>query len=349
MVKMRAGDTVIVCGASADIAQFEPFEWPEHALVWVGVGCGFLDWVGPVPEDASEDARDEIARAYVRVVCDAPMDLERAARGVSSWLRLIERAAKVPCAMVIACGGVRVSAVPFFKVIWNHRTVTVSGESFRVTTKRRACDEVGSTLLPRRILAKRGISVDDEAYTVVSRCKRSIYIRPRDRCALCDAPIWSRFSTFVRADERGQAGRASSECSWMRISVCATCPVRSFRIWRTEFTVANQVSEQTATLFDEGAHESAWQAGGRVVVTLALALTSNSAPNAGTFAAALASALRDMKLLRIVAERFVLPVANVGPPVGTPVGPPVGPSGAPRALGILIERYTDFDELSRFE
>ncbi len=70
---------MIVCGASADIAQFEPFEWPEHALVWVGVGCGFLDWVGLVPEDASEDARDEIARAYVRVVCDAPMDIELAA------------------------------------------------------------------------------------------------------------------------------------------------------------------------------------------------------------------------------------------------------------------------------
>jgi hypothetical protein len=335
MVKMRTGETVIVCGASADRAQFEPFEWPEHALVWVGVGCGFLDWVGPVPEDASEDVRDEIARAYVRLVCDAPMDLERAARGVSSWLRLIERAAKVPCAMVIACGGVRVSAVPFFKVTWNHRTVTVSGESFRVTTKRRACDEVGSTLLPRRILAKRGISVDDETHTVVSRCKRSVYLRPRDRCALCDAPIWSRFSTFVRADERGQAGR---ECSWMRISVCAVCPVRSFRIWRTEFTVANEVSEHKATLFDEGAHESAWQAGGRVVVTLALALTSNAVPNAGTFAAALAPALRDMKLLRVVAERFVLPVA--------PVGPPVGP---PRALGILVERYTDLDELSPFE
>jgi hypothetical protein len=237
----------------------------------------------------------------------------------------------VPCAMVIACGGVRVSAVPFFNVIWNHSTVAVSGESFRVTTKRRACDEVGSTLLPRRILAKRGISVDDEAYTVVSHCKRSIYLRPRERCALCDAPIWSRFSTFVRAYERGQNWRASPECLWMRISVCATCPVRSFRLWRTEFTVENEASEQTATLFDEGAHESAWQAGGRVVVTLALALTANAVPRAGTFAAALASALCDMKLLRIVAERLVLPT------------PPVRPSGPPRALGILIERIITYN------
>jgi hypothetical protein len=331
MVKMRAGETVIVCGASADRAQFEPFEWPEHALVWVGVGCGFLDWVGPVPEDASEDVRDEIARAYVRLVCDARVRASRMRRSDGPRARRSRSLELVASHRARGKGGVRVSAVPFFKVIWNHRTVTVSGESFRVTTKRRACDEVGSTMLPRRILAKRGISVDDAAYTVVSRCKRSVYLRPRDRCALCDAPIWSRFSTFVRADERGQAGR---ECSWMRISVCAVCPVRSFRIWRTEFTVANEVSEHKATLFDEGAHESAWQAGGRVVVTLALALASNSAPNAGTFAAALASALRDMKLLRIVAERFVLPMA---------------PSSAPRALGILIERYTDFDELSRFE
>ncbi len=76
---MRAGETVIVCGASADRAQFEPFEWPEHALLWVGVGCGFLDWVEPGPVDASADVRDEIARAYVRLVCDEHTDLERAA------------------------------------------------------------------------------------------------------------------------------------------------------------------------------------------------------------------------------------------------------------------------------
>ena len=52
---MRAGETVIVCGASADRAQFEPFEWPEHSVVWVGVGCGFLDFLSnkkalPIPE-----------------------------------------------------------------------------------------------------------------------------------------------------------------------------------------------------------------------------------------------------------------------------------------------------------
>lgn len=328
MVKMRAGETVIVCGASADRAQFEPFEWPEHAVVWVGVGCGFLDRLDPGPVDASSEVRDEIARAYVRVVCDAPIDLERAAHGVSSWLRLIERAAKVPCAMVIACGGVRVSAVPFFNVVWNRNTVIVSGASFSVTTKRRTCDEVGSPLLPRRILAKRGIAVDEETYTLVWSGTRSIYFRPRERCALCDATILSRFSRYVRAYERGQHGRASSEYSWMRIKACAACTLRSFRLWRTELTVDTEVSEvreQTATLFDEGAYESAWQASGRVVVTLALALTAHAKPNIGTFAAALASALCDMKLLRIVAERFVLPV------------PPVGPSGAPpRALCILI-------------
>jgi hypothetical protein len=91
-------------------------------------------------------------------------------------------------------------------------------------------------------------------------------------------------------------------------------------------TDATDVSEQTSTLFDEGAHESAWQAGGRVVVTLALALTAHAKPSTGTFAAALATALCDMKLLRIVAERFVLPT------------PQVGQVGAQRALGILIER-----------
>jgi hypothetical protein len=228
--------------------------------------------------------------------------------------------------MLVACGGVRVSAVPIFNVVWNRNTVIVSGASFSVTAKRRTSDEVGSPLLPRRILAERGIVVDDEAYTVVPSGARSIYFRPRERCALCDAPIWSMFSKFVPAYECGQNARASSEFSWMRISVCAACPDRSFRLWRVELTVANEVSEKMATLFDEGAYESAWQAGGRIVVTLALALTSHAKPSIGTFAAALASALCDMKILRIVADRFVLPT------------PPVGPAGAPWALGILIER-----------
>jgi hypothetical protein len=321
---MRAGETVIVCGASADPAQFEPFEWPEHSALYVGVGCGLLNWLHPGPEDASEDVRDEIARSYVRVACHT--DLERATRGVSSWLRLIERAAKVPCAMVVACGGVRVSAVPIFSVYWNRGTITVSGASVYVRTRRRSGDEV--VQIARRILAKRGIVVDNEAYAVRSYGARWFDFVPRDPCALCHAPIWGDWSTFIPAYERGQHGRTSSECSWMRIEACAACgPCRSFRLWGVELTVGGDVSdsEEKGTLFDEGAHESAWQAGGRVVVTLALALTRRAEPRIGTFAAALASALCDMKLLRVVADRFVFPA------------PPPGPSGH-RALGMMVER-----------
>jgi hypothetical protein len=318
---MRAGETVVVCGASADRAQFEPFVWPQRTVVWVGVGCGFLSFLDPGPEDASEESRDAIARAYVRAARGAPVDTERAARGVSSWLRLVERAAKVPCAMVVACGGVRVSAVPLFSVWWSRTTVCVSGPSFRVTERRNG-DEVGSPVQPRRILARRGIDVDDETHTVVWCGARSIHIRPRERCALCDAPIRSMFSTFVSAYEQ----HGSSECAWMRISVCVACPVRAFRIWRVvSLTVTKATGSEEQVLFGEGAHESAWRACGRVVVTLALALTTGRAePRAGTFASALASALCDMKLMRVVAERLAPPsVASTGPS---------------RALGILVER-----------
>jgi hypothetical protein len=335
---MRAGQTVIVCGADFDRAQFEPFEWPDRALVRVGVGCGLLDSLEPGPEDASAETRDEIARAYVRLACDASTtDLERAARGVSSWLRLVERAAKVPCAMVVARGGVRVSAVPLFSAVWTRDTVRISGASFSATKKRREGDEVGSPVIPRRVLAESGISVDD--YKVVqsgTAVRGSVYFIPRERCALCDAPIRSMFSAVVRAYERC-APSHSPQGPWIRIRVCAACPVRSFRLWRMDFTVASEAeaseaeaSENTntlATLFDEGAHESAWQAGGRVVVTLALALTSKRAgPCNSTFAAALATALCDMKLLRVVADRFVFPAPSAR-----------SARRAPRALGVLIE------------
>jgi hypothetical protein len=96
------------------------------------------------------------------------------------------------------------------------------------------------------------------------------------------------------------------------------------RIWRTfEFTFAPS-SSAPRTLFEEGAHESAWQAGGRVIVTLALALAARAQPTPGTFAAALASALCDLKLLRVVAGRLAPAAADCGP----------------RALGVLVERPT---------
>ena len=66
---MRARQTVIVCGADGDRAQFEPFKWPEHATIWIGVGCGYVSCIGdiaPSPADATEHELVEVARAYVR-------------------------------------------------------------------------------------------------------------------------------------------------------------------------------------------------------------------------------------------------------------------------------------------
>ena len=63
---MRHGETVVVCGAAADRAQFEEFVWPAWSVVWVSVGCGHVQSVShlpPGPSDATEAARDELARA----------------------------------------------------------------------------------------------------------------------------------------------------------------------------------------------------------------------------------------------------------------------------------------------
>ena len=127
---MRAGQTVIVCGADGDRAQFEPFVWPAYASLWIGVGCGNVSSIGhlsPAPSDATDHERVEVARAYVRAVRDPPADVEGAVVALASWLRLLERAARVPCAMIVACGGVRVSAIPIFRVWWTRRTITVVG------------------------------------------------------------------------------------------------------------------------------------------------------------------------------------------------------------------------------
>ena len=85
-----------------------------------------------------------------------------------------------------------------------------------------------------------------------------------------------------------------------------------------------------ATLVGESAHESVWHAYARVLATLAMALGGiQRSPNARNgpnglgglggpggpkteFAAAMATALCDMKLLEVVAKRMLPPAPKVG-------------------------------------
>ena len=320
---MRAGQTVIVCGADGDRAQFEPFEWPAQASLWIG-GCGNVAAIGllpPAPSDATDHERLEVARAYVRALRDPPSDVESAVVALAGWLRILERATRVPCAMIVACGGARVSAIPFFRASWTRRTVTVAGGGFNKTVRRDG--EVEDCAL--KVLSSLGVATE---HVPVRWGVRTIELHPRERCALCNAPIRSIFRKYARATP---AGWADVTMMWLpTLSVCAACPVRTFSLWRTfHFSIeksgvrALEAPTAMAAMLGQGAHESVWLANARVVETLALALAARAVPREGTFAASLAATMCDLRLLCMVAERML---------------PPPPRNIARRALACLVER-----------
>ena len=334
---MRAGQTVVVCGADGDRAQFLPFTWPSHASVWIGVGCGnvcSIGYLSPSPSDASEHERVEVARSYVRAVRDTPRDVESAVLALAGWLYIIERAARVPCAIIVACGGVRVSALPIFRVWWTRRFVTVVGGGMKRTV-RRECDVEACV---REVIASRAEVAE---YRIVLRGARSFELHPPERCALCATPIGSSFRRYVtavpdRLTPVGADSSAGERAMWLPIlSVCTGCSVRAFCLWRTfhfsldgeTLRVSDAPAATESPIFGQGAHESAWLANARVIETLALALVARAAPREGTFAASLAATMCDLKLLRIVAERMLPPAPRVV---------------AQRALACLFETHAFF-------
>ena len=343
---MRAGETVVVCGARADKAQFVPFEWPQHAVVWVSVGCGNLTLLAPAPSDADAEARDELARKYVETVeaveadrreevgADRREEVEADRReeagadrraevdAVSSWLRLVECAARVPCTLLVAGGGVRVTAVPAYQVAWSARHVTVVGAGFRETERRRRAtvEQVVSA-----VLAEHGVyaTPDLEATFRVVRHNGWMDLLPYERCSLCNGEIRSSFRDVVPFCEEMR----SETVAWLpQLLVCASCPLRPFEIHGFHFEVRGgrvyptETREGSARLFCD--EESAWQPRRRVIATLALALASRAEPKTA-FAAALATALCDLKLLRLVAARML---------------PPEPKEVHPRAVSLLVEK-----------
>ena len=338
---------MVVCGTGADKAQFVPFEWPEHAVVWVSVGCGNLTVLAPAPSDADSDARDELARKYVEATgadrreeveaagADRREEVEAAGadrreevgadrreEAVSSWLRLVERAARVPCTLLVAGGGVRVTAVPTYQVAWSARHVTVVCARFRTTERRRRAtvEQVVSA-----VLAEHGVYAppDLEATFRVVRYNGWMDLLPYERCSLCNGEIRSSFRDVVPFCEEMR----SETVAWLpQLLVCASCPLRPFEIHGFHFEVRGgrvyptETREGSARLFCD--EESAWQPRRRVIATLALALASRAEPKTA-FASALATALCDLKLLRLVAARML---------------PPEPKDVHPRAVSLLVER-----------
>jgi len=231
---------------------------------------------------------------------------------LAGWLRILERAARVPCAMLVACGGVRVSAIPFFRVSWTRRTVTVVGGGIDKTVRRHG--DVEECAL--KVLSSLGLATE-HGFVPWRWGARTIELHPRERCALCNAPIWCIFRRYARATPAGELADVTT--MWLpTLSVCAACPVRTFSLWRTfHFSIekrgvrALEAPTALAAMLGQGAHESVWLANARVVETLALALAARAVPLEGTFAASLAATMCDLKLLRIVAERMLPPPPRV--------------------------------------
>jgi hypothetical protein len=305
--EMRAGETVVVCGAGADKAQFVPFKWPKHAVVWVSVGCGIINVLAPLPRDADAEARRQLARAYVEATSDTRdvVATDAAVAALETWLKLVERASQVTCTLLFANGGVRVTAIPTYHVAFSTRHVTVVCARFRRTVRR-----TGSSVYD--VLSEEGICAtpDLDSMFRVARHGRWMDLLPYERCAVCEKEIRSSYRDLVPfCDESG------AEREWLpQLHVCASCPVRAITLHGFHFEVSGgqvrPADREGVRLF--GAEESVWQARDKVLATLALALASRAVPQT-PFAAALATALCDLKLLRVVAERMRLPEPLRGP------------------------------------
>ena len=238
--------------------------------------------------------------------------------------------------MMVGKRGVRVCAVPIFRVTWTARVVNVVGAGLRRAVQRNGPVDVTA----HRVLweADRTRESLEDAFRVVP-CgrRRELYLHPHQRCAVCGARIVSTDRIYMAATAAVGATAQAQNVEWMpQLLVCHACPARSFTLWRTfRFTMraphgaeaaeaagASDGAEEATTLVTEGAHESVWRAGARVVETLAVALASGAAPRSA-FARALSAALCDLKLLRIVAERMLPPEPR--------------PSACARVLSVLVE------------
>jgi hypothetical protein len=198
-------------------------------------------------------------------------------------------------------------------------------------------DEIES--YARRVLTLRGIDHANE-YRIVRCGPREIEMQPHDRCALCDGRVLSIFKNHTKAIPAGVCAHSCASqvpsdapVSWLPTltvcNSCSACSTRTFEVWRTfnftldegkgctlEAPTARAHGAPTArahgAIFGQGAHESVWLANARVVETLALALVAHAVLHEGTFAASLAAAMCDLKLLRVVAERMLPPPPRIG-------------------------------------
>lgn len=331
---MRAGQTVVVLGACHDSAQFEPFVWPEMCVLRTPLGLVTEQECAARSVSCTRllrAARDRVASAYV---LDARgRESQPDADAAASWIAVVESATRTPCTLCFARGAIPLTAVPLFVARRRLDVLRVRGPGVRASA-RAPEDAEGNDRAAASILHAEGVlpaptlGALRDAYLYVKRSKHVFELRPRQPCTLCGAVIPLGPARYMVC--------ASSANPLPTAHICGSCPTADFTVLGYRFglaagpsgrqTLAPLLAPCTARGVD-----TLWSARARIGLAVARAVfrSHRDASETGAlspFARAMLSALRDMKLCRLVVERLAF----------SPLSLCATPRQASRSLCVLL-------------
>jgi hypothetical protein len=331
---MRPWQTVVVCGAAPDAAQFEPFVWPARCVLRTPLGLVTRERCGEAyVAGASEAARRALAEAYVAAVGPVGPDDAARARAVATWLAVVEGATRVACTLAVAHGAVELTAVPYYVVRRRGRRARLTGPngaSARVELGAHdGLEHVCRAAHAAALIADASAAALCAAFRVEPRSKHVVVLHPRDACALCGGRTAQHARRLVATEP--------AACPWAPyplppLVVCARCPhlACSFGLLGLFFYSLRRANgaldlEQRAASADAHAVPAVrlptvWTHRARVALAVARAVRLRPDAARTPFARAMAAALRDVKLCRVVVERLAAPA----------------PRPPPRALAVLL-------------
>ncbi len=342
---MRAGQTVVVLG-SADSAQFEPFVWPAMCVLRTPLGlvteeeCAALSVSWLAATSLLRAARDRIASSYV---LDARgRESQRDADAVASWIAVVEAATRTPCTLCFAHGAVPLTAVPLFVARRRLDVLSISAPGVRASA--RVAPEDGEDGAAARILHAEGALPDPTpgalraAYLRVKRSKNVFELRPRQPCTLCGSAVPYGPSRYC------VCACLASGNPLPLAHICGSCPTTEFSVLGYRFGLSEPGPNGRRTLApgpttpgpghaNVRGPDTLWTVRARIGLAVARAVfrshREEEAPLGGElspFAAALVSALRDMKLCRLVVDRLAF----------SPLSLCSTPRQASRSLSLLV-------------
>jgi hypothetical protein len=351
---MRAGQTVVVLGAG-DSAQFEPFVWPAMCVLRTPLGlvseeeCAALSVSCLTDTHLLRAARDRIASSYV--IDARGRESQRDADAVASWIAVVEAATRTPCTLCFAHGAVPLTAVPLFVARRRLDVLRVSGPGVSASARvvPEDGDESGAAAAAARILHAEGflsaptLGALRAAYLYVKRSKKVFELRPRQPCTLCGSAVpYGPMRYMVCAC-------LASGNPLPLAHICGSCPTTEFSLLGYRFGLSEPGPNGRRTLApgpttlspghtNVRGPDTLWTVRARIGLAVARAVfrshsqeeaplvDSASVDALSPFAAALVSALRDMKLCRLVVDRLAF----------SPLSLCSTPRQASRSLSLLI-------------